>query len=122
MNSGSTKIKKEKFIEALNGSFGNISYVARKLGVSRLTVYKYIERWRKDVDIILHDEREKMVDLAESKLLSLVNGNDFNAIRMVLERMGVSRGWGAKGEINLHADGIVQPVIRFVKGDEEENG
>lgn len=106
-----TKRTKGDVIECLEGTFGVVSVASKRLGVTRATFYRYIERFKlKDT---LHEEREKLVDMAEAKIAKLVSDGDFRAVQMVLERMGRDRGWGIQQDVSLTQAVSVRPVIRF---------
>lgn len=105
------------------GTFGNMSVLAKRLGCGRNTLYEYCRRFP-SIRAAMEEEREKLIDMAEGKLATLVNDGDFNAIRFVLERQGRARGWGQEQTVNLNAQAIPQPVFRFVRtgadGDSSE--
>lgn len=53
---------------AIEGSNGNVSLIAKKLGCTRQTVYNHMKRW-KSVEDAIRDERRKVADAIESTLL-----------------------------------------------------
>lgn len=53
---------------AIEGSNGNVSLIAKKLGCTRQTVYNHMRRW-KSVEDAIRDERRKVADAIESTLL-----------------------------------------------------
>lgn len=92
------KINKTKFKNSLEGSAGIITTIARKLGVSRLTLYTYIEKnsWTKE---LLQHEREKIIDLAENKLFKQIEKSEPWAVKYVLSTLGKNRGFTEKSEL-----------------------
>lgn len=101
------KITKEKFLAALDGSTGIISVIMKRLNVSaRKSIYEYMDRnpWAKQA---LDDEREKMIDYAESALISKIKNKDFNSIKWYLATMGKHRGYTEKQEIEHSGDGMM---------------
>lgn len=106
-----TKRTKGEVVESIEGTFGVVSVASKRLGVTRTTFYRYIERFR--LADMLREERDKLVDMAEAKIAKLVSDGDFRAVQMVLERMGRDRGWGIQQEVSLAQAVSVRPVIRF---------
>ena len=90
----------EPHIVPLNG---NIAAIARKLGVSRNTVYARI---RESVTLqqMLEDARETMLDNAESMLYRKVLDGDNTALIFFLKTQGKSRGYTERQELT-GADG-----------------
>jgi len=60
-----------------------ISYAARKVGISRSTIYRWLkdyQRFKKEVDIVLDDGRKQLTDNAEMALLNKIKKGDMRAI------------------------------------------
>lgn len=112
---------KTQILEAVKGSYGILTLVAKRLGVNRRSVCNYIHRW-KDVREAVDEERSRLTDLAEAKLVTLVESGDFKAISFVLEKIGKGNGWGNEQTINLNAEGITPPVIQFVSSGDAQDG
>lgn len=94
---------------------GNLSMVARKLGVSRTTLYKFMED-KPTVKAALDEAREKMVDNVESKLYSKALGGDTVAMIFFLKTQGKRRGYVERQEVTGADNGPL--AIRIV--DETE--
>lgn len=93
------KVKRTRaaVLEAIDESSGNLSLVARRLGVQRLTVYKYLERWP-ECAAALESERDKLLDVAEATLCDIaIKDRSVKALLFLLERRGRSRGWSREG-------------------------
>ena len=97
--SNNTKIDKEALITAINHFKGNISEIAYSLNVSRQTVYNYL-RDDEDMWSILEDARENLIDLAESKLIKLIEQENPQVIMFTLKTLGKNRGYVEKQEID----------------------
>ena len=82
--------------------------IAEELGVNRHTLYNYI---RNNMDQSFRDKREKMLDIAEAKLMKNVMDGNQNAIEFTLDRLGKNRGYGIK-EIGDRND---VPIINIGK-------
>ncbi len=66
----------------------NKSYVCQKLGISRQTLYRWIEDdldFSDGVELAIRIGNESMSDLAESKLVEMVKEGDFRAVRYLLD-------------------------------------
>jgi hypothetical protein len=83
---------------AIKGSAGIISVIAQKLDCDWHTVDKFISHHPK-LKRHIQNEREKLVDLAESKLTEKVETGDNWAIGRVLDGPGKRRGWYPKSEV-----------------------
>lgn len=94
---------KEAFTKAIEGSRGIKTEIARRMGCTRQTVDNALARWP-ELREMLKDERESIVDLAESKLLNAVANDDMRAILFTLETLGKERGWSKRTEVT-GADG-----------------
>lgn len=98
---------------------GNISAVARAYHVSRTTVYGWIRESTAALQA-LSDERETMVDVAESILYRRAAIDmDMTAVAYILNNMreAKTRGWGPRHEI-AGADGS-EIVVRIEYTDEK---
>lgn len=119
------RISKKRIREVLYESGGNISEVARRLNLSRTTIYKYIESYELEDQIQLAKdsivgESEMIVYNRLRKVLKDSNGNplvddkgnerpdedaQYDAATWILERQGKTRGWSKN--YNVHFDGSV---------------
>lgn len=68
-----TKRPLDDVLDAIRDSRGNVSAVARRLGVTRRTVYNYLAAW-KGAQEALDDERAQVGDAIETTLLSMALG------------------------------------------------
>lgn len=104
---------------AIVAAGGNVSAAARLLGLTRRAVQKRIAN-SAELAAIVQDERERLVDLAESQLESAIHRGDMAAIIWTLKANPAAkkRGWGERTEIT---DGEGQPVpIAIVKMSVDE--
>lgn len=95
------KITEEKFKSAVKDSGGIITLIAQRLGVTRKALYEYIEK--KEFQSLINDEKESILDLAESKLLNKLNKDVDWAIKFILTTRGKHRGYieNITNEINF---------------------
>lgn len=95
----STKIKREKFLEAYEKSLGIVSTACKIAGISRKLYYEWVKNDEEFAEKIKHIE-DKQIDFVESKLLENVNNNDTTAIIFFLKTKGRSRGYSERTEIS----------------------
>lgn len=86
----------KELAEKIREGKGNVSAVARAFHVPRSTVYGWIQS-SEIAKQALADEREMVVDVAESVLFRKVLDQDMTAVAYVLNNAAEarSRGWGA---------------------------
>lgn len=106
---------KEAVRNAIVKSRGLLSFAAQLLGCERATVYSYLEKWP-DLKKVVSDQREGLVDIAESRLLGNIDKGDTTAIIFFLKTQGRGRGYVERME-HTGADGGAQ-VIRVQIGDD----
>lgn len=83
---------------ALQQASGNLSQVARDLGVSRSTVNRHVVA-NKKLQKICEDAREELVDIAENMLKQKINQGDVTAVIFTLKTQGKRRGYIERQEI-----------------------
>lgn len=93
-----TKVNKKAVEKVIDGSSGIISTIAKRLGVSRVTVRNYLNKYP-DLEEKLEAERENVLDFAESKLIKKVHEEEAWAIRYLLSTQGRGRGYGKEGGV-----------------------
>ena len=100
-------ILKKNIIEALKKSMGIVSTACKLIGISRETYY----RWYKEDDEFMKrvDEVSEMtLDIAESKLLELVEDKNPAAIFFYLKCKGKKRGYVEKSIIEYEGEQKIQ--------------
>ena len=120
------KLTVAKVEKALRATAGNVSEAARKLGVSRSTVYRHIDD-SPTLLTVLEDTREELVDIAESALRAKVINGDITAIIFTLKTQGKQRGYIERQELShMGEDGgpIEIRMVDYRAGivDDEEYG
>jgi len=127
------KITPNKFKKALEGSAGILSIIAQKMGVSRVAVWKYVEKLDENSELkgLLKQETERLIDKAEYHITNKVNeGNDMGTIRWFLAVKGKHRGWQepSKTDINVSTQGstiihlnIPNEVLEIIKQENEKD-
>lgn len=115
-------ITEDKFKQAVEGSRGKITEIARQIGVSRLSIYNYMEKheWAKE---LVEEEAEKIVDMAEDALYEHLRAGNMKAVETVLlkHKRGRERGYGEKQELQHTGTGGGSSMrVEFVEAKEGE--
>ena len=104
-------MRKNDVIDAIQKYNGNISAVARAFGVSRAAIYDYINK-KPELKKMIQDERDAMVDSAESELYKLIKRGNLTALIFYLKTQGKQRGYVERNEITGKDGGDV--IIKVV--------
>jgi len=83
--------------DAIQKSGGWLTKAASLLGCSSLALAKFVAQSPELLEIY-QDIKEKYLDIAEIKLLTLVKKGELEAIKYWLNNQGKKRGWGVKEE------------------------
>ena len=94
------KIKKEKVLEAIEGSAGIVLTVAHRLNCTWYTAQSLINRWN-ETKKAFGAETEKILDLAEGQVFNAVKEGDIATAKWVLARKGRQRGYEETPTIRL---------------------
>jgi hypothetical protein len=109
------KINAQKIADALPGSGGSISQLARMIGCSRQALYAWLRRHPKTARA-LDAERNALLDRAEWVVIQMIEQGSFEAVKFYLNAKGRDRGYGHRSEIVLEPVGHGQVII----GDESK--
>ena len=101
------------------GSAGIVSTVADRLGCAWRTAEKYIKKW-KSTKRAFEDEGERVLDLAESKMMVAINEGDGRMIRYLLSTKGKGRGYTERQEITGPEGGAIKFNFADNLGDDDE--
>ena len=99
-----------KLKTAIKDSYGNITFISKRLKVHRSTVYQSLEKF--ELFGLIEDERERILDLAESKLLTNIRLGKEVSILFCLKCLGKKRGWIEKNQIDVNN---INPNITFIE-------
>jgi hypothetical protein len=108
-----------EFIEAIPGTAGIVTTIAKKIGCDWHTARKYIDEYP-TIKQAYDDECERNLDLAESVILKAIQGGDTGDAKWYLTRKGKHRGYVERTETDLTSGGEkIQPtIIEIVKSYE----
>lgn len=109
------KITVERFETALTGTYGNLSVIARKLNVSRTTLYKWLEQ-NKEAAEKLQDVRESFDDNVESILQKKLIEGDSRMLEFYARTRLKKRGYSESFDINVRE--MPKLVVNLSQSDE----
>jgi hypothetical protein len=93
-----SKLNKQIVKAAIPDSMGIVSLIARRCGVSRVNLWKWLKK-NQDIQALIDAETEVFIDFAESKLVENVRAGDTTSIIYALKSKGKHRGWGERLEL-----------------------
>ena len=85
-------------ISAIQGTFGIKTAAAKELHCTRQTIDNYIKR-HPTVAQAYQEERERLVDLAESKFAQEISKGEWQAISFALRTLGKDRGYVERRQV-----------------------
>ena len=115
------KIKTSSLLKHVKNSGGIISLIAKRMGVSREALTRWINKnpsfWE-----YIYEERETIIDIAETKLIKKLNEEQDWAIKFILgsTNRGRKRGYGESDmnvlqvQQNVSKEGISSEELRAV--------
>ena len=109
---------KKAIIEAIKDSGGIMSTIARRLGVTWHTADSWVKQYD-ETKQALQDERETILDLAESTLFRNIKDGNSQDAKWLLSTMGKNRGYNERQEIT-GVDGGPIDVNAIIRKAEEE--
>lgn len=92
------KVSKKALIQAIKGSGGIVSNVARKLGISWSTAEIHINKYPEAISAF-KDEKEAILDMAENELFKKVKAGSEPMIKYILSTKGKERGYTERTEV-----------------------
>jgi hypothetical protein len=115
---GRQKIIKVADVEPLVDEYkGNLSAIARKLGVCRATVFNRVQE-SATLKKRVNDARQTMVDNAESALYKAMLEGNITALIFFLKTQGKDRGYTEKIEQEISGKGGGPVIIKVIYDDE----
>ena len=108
------KYSKQQLMQAIEGSGGIVSEVARRLNCDWNTAKKYIDL-REDTRQAFQAESEIMLDQVERCAYDVALSGDGPMVRYILSTKGKGRGWSEDIIADVKAKG--DPVIQLVFPD-----
>ena len=108
----------QNFIDAIPGSGGIVTTIAARVGCNWHTAKKYIDK-HPTVLAAYNDECEKLLDLAESKIVSAIRDDDIRTAKWYMTMKGSGRGYvpAQKTELSSPKDAPVRIYLPATDGD-----
>ena len=107
------RLSKKTFSRAIKDSYGNIMVISERIGCRRSTVYSWLSK-EPVLKKQLESEREKIVDVAENKLVENLEKGETSSIHFVLKTLGKNKGYIEK-QILEHEGGLELKVKNMSK-------
>lgn len=95
---GNNQFKAQQFIDAIPGTGGIISTIAKRVGCSWNTAKKYIDTYS-TIKQAYNDECETVLDAAESVILTDIKAKDAQTAKWYLTMKGRRRGYAKRHEV-----------------------
>ena len=89
-----------KFKAAIVNSGGIITVIAERLQVQRNTLYAFMAKYPESRGMI-QQEQDKILDVAEAKLIEQINRGEQWAVKFMLATKGKVRGYIEKPDTNI---------------------
>ena len=118
-----SKYTAQEFVDAIGGTGGIVSAIARKVGCDWNTAKKYIDTMP-TVRAAYDAECEAMLDLAESTVLKNIKDGDTQDAKWYLTKKGKRRGYGDSMEVTGEGGGpvtfrVIYERKRMTDGDSD---
>ena len=97
----------EEVVIAIKDSGGFVTEIARRLGCSRSTVYRYKKNFT-EVATAIFEEKEHLLDVAESALLKQIKLGNTTMIIFYLKTQGYGRGYGDRTKLDIDGNFITK--------------
>ena len=109
------KLTKQKIIEAISKAHGVKKYLAERLGVSRMTVYRFFNQ-HPDLEQETQEYLDNITDQAEHYLIESVKAGNSWAVRYWLSTRGKNRGYSTRSEVTFNSLYPMQIITEGVAG------
>jgi hypothetical protein len=106
----------QTFIDAIPGTGGIVSAIARKVGCEWNTAKSYIDKFP-TVKAAYDAECESMLDLAESTVLKNIKDGDTSDAKWYLTKKGKRRGYGDEVAVTGQDGGPLRVIIEYADAD-----
>lgn len=111
------EINEDDLLKAIEDSAGLVTTISKRLGVSWWLADKHIKQNEKALEAI-KNEKEKLIDLAESKIIDSISGGNTQDAKWYLGCQGRKRGYGEKVDIE-HSGSITKKYDLSGLSDDE---
>lgn len=103
MKSSKNRITNQRVKEAIKGSYGIMTSIAKRAGCTRRALYYFLDKpENKDLRNIIEEEKESLLDLAENNLIKAVKSKDKNerkwSTMFILNTKGTKRCYSNRND------------------------
>lgn len=98
-----TQHRKRRMIAAMKEHMAIVAYASEASGVPSNTHYRWMKEDERYREAIMEAE-DRLIGFTERKLLNLVNQEDREACKFVLDRRGARHGWGSKTTVQVEGN------------------
>ena len=116
----SEKYTTKQIIEALQQARGIMAVAARYLGCHRHTIENYIARYP-TVAKAYQEQRDTIVDIAEGKLVAMLDAGEWPAVKYTLSTLGRNRGYVERQEQEISGKLAVKGYVGFSPDEWDED-
>jgi hypothetical protein len=115
------KIKMRAFLKHVKGSGGILTLISKRMGVERTSLWDWLNKnpamWE-----YIYQEREQIVDIAESKLINKLNNDEDWAIKFILgsTNRGKRRGYTSEPESKEYVFEVITNGVAHKMGAKPE--
>ncbi len=106
----------EQVIEAIKGSGGIVTSIARKMGANWHTAERYIKTYP-TIGQAYKDECESVLDMCESSLFTNIKSGDTSDAKWFLSKRGKHRGYGDQVDVTSGGQAIIVNISRRENDD-----
>jgi uncharacterized protein YwgA len=108
----------QQIVDAVTEARGMVSVAARKLGISRRTIYNRMKS-SGEIAAAVEDSREFTTDVAELKLFQAIEKGEAWAVCFYLKCQGQSRGYIERHKHELTGSDGGPVMLKVIKGIDE---
>lgn len=108
-----SKVKTADLLDAIKGSGGIVSTIAKRLGVAWNTARTAIDA-NEAATLAYNDEQQIILDMAESTLFAAIKDKDVQAAKWLLATKAKTRGYNEKQEIEISGGVEVRTIERRI--------
>ena len=93
----------QEILNAIQGSWGNMSRIAQELNCNWRTAYKYVHKYESCIELY-DSENNKALDVAEKCLVDGAKNGDIPAAKFIVSTWGVNAGrgkWRTKQSVEI---------------------
>ncbi len=107
------KVQRKELLTAIQNNEGSVVEIATKFGITPRGLRKRIQE-NPDLKEAQLEARERLVDIAQSKLGDAVRRGDAWAVKFTLETWGKSRGFTKQIQVDSNTENEIVTVFHYI--------